>query len=324
MGRKSLTNQIDNILYKKQGFGESRHEAKQQMRETLGDKYRFGMADDKIHSYETFNTYRDACHRFATWLVEEKDIKKYSNIQDCKEYAKEYLLHRLNDEHCSVWTVKTERSALGKLYGEQIEVTLPKRDVHDITRSRMETESSKHFSETRNRELVDMARATGCRRSDLQDLRPRDFWKDEKGNLWVDIDKSKGGRDRSAPVLPRYKEFVEHYISDKAQHERLFPKINNNADIHSYRGEYARELYAYVRNHTEYKEQILSAYPTRHEYKTIKDKETGERITREITSKTITTRGADRQTYNRDDVYIVSQALGHNRLDVSITHYLKN
>lgn len=50
MGRSTIERQINNILYGKQGFGESRHEAKQQLREEKGTEYRFGMTDDKIHS----------------------------------------------------------------------------------------------------------------------------------------------------------------------------------------------------------------------------------------------------------------------------------
>ena len=54
-------------------------------------------------------------------------------------------------------------------------------------------------------------------------------------------------------------------------------------------------------------------------------KSTKNRICYEIKSETITTRrGADSKTYIRDDVYCVSQALGHNRLDVIITHYLSD
>lgn len=42
-------------------------------------------------------------------------------------------------------------------------------------------------------------------------------------------------------------------------------------------------------------------------------------MTDEIKSETITTRqGKDSQTFNKDDVYCVPQALGHNRLDVTI------
>ena len=72
-----------------------------------------------------------------------------------------------------------------------------------------------------------------------------------------------------------------------------------------------------------FRADILKEYPERHEYKTYKDKD-GNRVTYEIKSETITTRqGKESQTFNRDDVYCVSQALGHNRLDVTIAHYLK-
>ena len=68
---------------------------------------------------------------------------------------------------------------------------------------------------------------------------------------------------------------------------------------------------------------ILAKYPTRHEYKIIKDKETGESRTYEIQSGTYTTRGENKQTFDRDEAYICTCALGHERLEVTVTHYLK-
>ena len=32
---------------------------------------------------------------------------------------------------------------------------------------------------------------------------------------------------------------------------------------------------------------------------------------------------ADIHSYRRDDVFIITKALGHNRLDVAINHYLR-
>lgn len=80
MGRSTIERQINKALFDKQGFGESRHEAKQELRNQLGEEYRFGMTDEKIHSYVTFDTYQKACQKFGKWLVEEKGINKYAKI----------------------------------------------------------------------------------------------------------------------------------------------------------------------------------------------------------------------------------------------------
>ena len=68
-------------------------------------------------------------------------------------------------------------------------------------------------------------------------------------------------------------------------------------------------------------EQVLKQYPKRHEYRTITNKQTGEKEVHEIKSEYYSPHGEDKK-YLRGDVYIVSQALGHNRIDV--THsYIK-
>lgn len=171
--------------------------------------------------------------------------------------------------------------------------------------------------------VVTFAKATGCRRCDLEKLTPAKFYTDRNDVMWVKIEKSKGGRDRIAPILPKYREYVEKYLVGKDRNTKLFHKISHSADIHGYRGDYARELYKAVEQDKDFKDKILAKYPTRHEYKIIKDKETGESRTYEIQSGTYTTRGENKQTFDRDEAYICTCALGHERLEVTVTHYLK-
>ena len=225
MGRSTIERQINNILYSKQAFGESRHEAKKELKEALGDDYKFGMTDDKIHSYASFDTYQKACQRFGAWLIAEKGINKRTNIQDCKQYAAEYIKSRL-DDGVSVWTAKMERSALGKLYGETIEIEMPKRDIKKITRSRGPKKGDVHFSVKNNRDLIDIAIATGGRRADIAKMKPSDFYYDDKGNLWVKINESKGGRNRVSPVLPQYKERVEEILKQHPADKHIFKTIH--------------------------------------------------------------------------------------------------
>ena len=113
--------------------------------------------------------------------------------------------------------------------------------------------------------------------------------------------------------------------NDRDKTKPLFEEVKQHMDVHAYRDKYAVDLYKSIVDDRELQSQLLKQYPMRHEYKTVRDKATGEKKTVEIKSKTFTTRrGEDKKTFVRDDVYIVSQALGHNRLDVTITHYLFN
>ena len=53
--RSTIERQINAILFSKQAFGESRHEAKNQLREQLGENYRFGMSKGKLSRTFSFD-----------------------------------------------------------------------------------------------------------------------------------------------------------------------------------------------------------------------------------------------------------------------------
>lgn len=219
MGRKTITRQLEHCLHNKIGFGESRHEAKNELRNSLGEDYRFGMTDEKIHALETFDTYKKVSTEYAKWMIEEKGLSKYIDIKDTEHYASEYLQYRM-DKGLSVWTIKMERSALGKIYGKQIELRqLPKRQDKDITRSRKECEHDKHFSVSKNAHLVLIASACGTRREDLGKLSINCF-KEIDGRLYVQINASKGGRNRIAPVLLSKEKEVKELLKNAERRKR--------------------------------------------------------------------------------------------------------
>ncbi|MCH5191867.1 MAG: hypothetical protein J1F23_06840 [Oscillospiraceae bacterium] len=291
-------------------MGESRHNAKIELKEKMGEDYRFGMSVDTIHSYKTFDIYTEHCNRFVEWCINEKGVNKYSSLNNIKQYAKEYLQAR-EEKGLSLYTLKSEKSALGKLYGETIDYKFQKpRTTKEITRSRNEVKNDKHFSVEKNQDLVDICRATGGRREDIEKLTKDCFFTDKNGQMWVRFEQSKGGRDRIAPVLPEYQARVQMILETREPNTPLFSNIHGAADIHSFRREYAQELYKAVCNNDTLKEKILSEYPARNEPN--------------IKGDTYHSHDKENQFKgDRDNIYIVSEALGHNRLEVSVNHYLK-
>lgn len=303
MARKqSIENLIHTELKNKIAFGESKHLDKK----NLG----FGESNYKIYSYNTYDTYLKECKNYATWLKEEKNINKISDLRETEQYAKEYIQHQL-DSGVSVYTAKMERSALGMLYSRKIEIDLPKRDNKAITRSR--NNSNSHYSrEGQYKDVFAVALATGGRRSDILKL-SADSFIEKDGHLYVKFEQSKGGRDRLSFIRDEYKQQVLEVI-EKAKESgktRLIEHIPKHMDIHSLRREYAKNLYKDITKDRQLRDDILKNYKPRMEYKNNK----------EIKSKFYTDR--DKNKYERDDIYIISQSLGHNRLDVSVTHYLK-
>ncbi|MCH5301076.1 MAG: hypothetical protein J1E56_07135 [Ruminococcus sp.] len=310
MGRNTLQNQIKHTLCEKSRIGESRHTAKNELKERMGEDYRFGMSTEGIHSIKTFDMYKEHCNRFANWCIEQKGISKYTKLEDIKQYATEYLKQR-EEKGLSLYTLKSEKSALGKLFGETIDYKFEKpRTTKNITRSRNEVKNDKHFSVEKNRDLVDIAKATGGRREDIEKLTKDCFFTDKNGQMWVEFKGSKGGRDRIAPVLPEYQTRIQMILETRATNKPLFDTVHGACDIHGYRREYAKELYKNVCNDTEFKKSILNEYPPRNEPN--------------IKSNTYHSHDKENQFKgDRDNIYIVSEALGHNRLEVSVNHYLK-
>ena len=294
-------------------IGESRHSAKNEAREERKaqgkDLSAVNVRVDTIHSYNTYRTYMEHCGHFIDWCLENKGVNKYASLNKIEKYAKEYLAYR-EEKGLSLYTLKAEKAALGKLYIKEIDYKFKEaRTIDKITRSRQDTERQKHFSEERNKDLVNIAKATGGRREDISKLTPQNFFTDSKNNLWVRFEESKGGRDRVAPVLPQYQNSIKEFIQTKERNECLFDKIHNAADIHAYRREYAQELYNLVKDNKEKASQYALIYPTRDR--------TG--------YDTYYARGDKKTAFRglKDNIYIVSQALGHNRLSVTVNHYLK-
>ena len=125
---------------------------------------------------------------------------------------------------------------------------------------------------------------------------------------FLDIKQSKGGRDRLAPILPSKVDEVRQIFECARERgkRKLFEHIPKEIDIHGLRREYAQGLYHTLTDDRALRDEYLALYPTRHEK--VKSDFYGDR---------------QGNVFERDTVYVVSQALGHNRIDTSITSYLK-
>lgn len=154
--------------------------------------------------------------------------------------------------------------------------------------------------------MVLLARATGGRRSDILKITPESFFVDDNGVMWCRFEQSKGGKNRNAPILPQYRADLTVLIEKSDSKMPIIQKISHHADIHGYRREYAQQLYSAVCHDERLQAQILANLPPRSE---------------SVSGDTYHAHGA-KFCGKRDNIYIVSQALGHNRLSVSVRHYL--
>lgn len=229
--KKSLIKQVQDKLLSKMAAGESRHLGKQE-----------GIAESKIYSYGTLDAYMQQCCDFVKFAKSEHGCK---TLEECRPFVNDFL-QRSIDGGKSSYTIKLQSSALAKLYdcGSDSFISTPARHRESITRSRGSAIRDSHFSETRNKALVDFCCSVGTRRHELAALTGDCLRQDEQSNYHIWIKQGKGGRSRLAPVVGTKSE-IQNVVDlcTKAGTGKVFPVVHNGADIHHYRAIYAERVY---------------------------------------------------------------------------------
>ncbi len=254
--RKSLKQQVRDMLYNQCRFGESKHKAKQQEKvkcKASGERWNPSKVPG-VFSGGSMQTYIKQSKYFAEWLMKNHpDIK---DINTAKKFVNEYLVYRINREETAD-SLNTYRSTLRKLYQDDKlagDIKFPRRLQDEISRSRGPKVSDKEFSEERNQDFVKFCKATGCRRSEIKILQIKDVLVID-GKVYITVYNKKhreefkrfgpkGGRQRLVSVLGKYNDFVIKLIEGRDPEELIFKSIPSHADVHGYRREYAQDRYA--------------------------------------------------------------------------------
>ena len=281
--KKSRIRQVQEKLVGKLAAGESRH---------LGKAA--GIADTKVYSYGTLDAYLQQCCDFVKFAKAEHGAK---SLDDCRPHVNEFL-QRSIDSGKSSYTIKLQASALAKLYDCSSDefIPTPGRHREEITRSRGVAVRDAHFSEVRNKALVDFCCSTGLRRHELAALTGDCLRQDQQGNYHIYVRSGKGGRSRLAPVMGS-KDQIQNVMAQctRAGEGKVFSKVHNGADIHHYRAIYAERVY-------QSKSRPSTALQGSERYYC---------------------RGSMKGTvYDRAALQATSQALGHSRVSVVASHYL--
>lgn len=262
-----------------------------------------GATADKIYSWNTYRTYLKHANYFAKWCKEQHGCR---TLAECRPYADEWLQSRAV---LSAYTQKLEVSTLAKMYGctSKDFVAVASRKRSDITRSRGEKIRDKNFSEERNSELVSFCRSTGLRRAELRALTGDKLRQDESGNYYIVVDSgSKGGRYREAPVIGNVDNVVR--LMNAAGSGKVFSRIHNGADIHSYRADYATAIYkAHARKIEDIPFDRVNAG-------------SGFKYQSGVYCRRGDNKGSK---LDKEAMLIASRALGHNRISVIGEHYLR-
>ena len=300
-------------------FGESKKSAKeraiQEHRERCAERGEsFSITDvrlEGIYSHSTFENYLKVGGRFIEYLDRE-DLSARNIQQAINRYGVDFL-RSMEDRGQSDYSIAQAKSCLGKLVDREIDFKTSKQREREITKGRSESVRTRTFNEERNKDLVTIARATGGRRGDLERLRTEDFVRDKGIVVGVEFHGSKGGRDRYSPILPEHQGAVTAIVTEleRTNQEQVFETVNSHANIHAYRREYAQSLYNTCVEDKGYKEHLIKTYESKGYSMSEFDRSREEYKTR------------DGRVFDRASLFIASQGLGHNRLDIIPNNYFK-
>ena len=342
MGRKnsnkSLKQQVKECLDKKLAIGKSKYLAKLE-----------GIYTNYIFSWDTYRSYLKHCCNFVRWAKQQPIDPilghKPRTIEECRIFAERWIQDGI-DRGLSAYTIKLQLSALAKLYGcrtTDFDIQTPARRRKNITRSRGITARDKHFSLENNKDLITFCKCTGLRRAELAQICGTDLIEHE-GRLCLDVRRgTKGGRLRISPIIGSSEEIeTVKRICAEAGSNKVCPKPSENADIHSYRAEYATRVYhAHKRDVSEFKNERLIVYKNRvvDFYTTSNSRRNVKRFAhlytedggrkrmlpgyRDVSGAYYCRSDLKGVCYDRRALFEASQALGHNRETVVAEHYLR-
>ncbi len=338
--RKDLKQQAYSVLQEmlRRGVGASRRDGKA-----------LGIETESIHSFATLHDYWHHVKYFCNYVQEKHP--ECTTLRSAKKYVNEWIEYRrehgkANGEPLSAWTITQDRQALVKLYGMKPEdpnyPKVPARKRNQIKRSRLPVAMDAHFSEANHQELVKFCKATGCRRNVLEKLLGKDLISAEemraeikrKGGLYVptmeeekrlklmkeSLDlfpdyehfihhyKDKGGRERYAPIIGANQEQVVARMKSVGPDEHVWKNVPVAADIHSYRAEYGTDIYyKYARAIEDIPRNGIN-------------KGNGRRYQKEVY---VCRRDEKGKKLDAKALEKASKALGHNRIEVVATNYLR-
>lgn len=309
MSRKtSFKEQMFRVLNSKNCFGQSKHKAKQTSYQTGGKGKLNG-----IYSKKTMADYKKVAEQFHAW--QKSKGYHFHSLNDVKQSVLiEYLQDRQN-KGCSAWTVSRDQSALNKIFGMSISkatANLASRHVNNIKNNRGLGNNYRPSVYLKNKDIIDFICATGVRRQSLTVITPSNAIRNANNVVIGFSVIEKGGKPRNCYVRNEYQQqitaFVNHQLETKGN-QPFWSKIDKNLNTHWYRSEYAVGLYNGLASAKASNQDYFNGYQA-----TFINKSKLQSATK---GHKATTKG-----YDTELLGMVSQNLGHNRIDVVYTNYL--
>lgn len=308
---KSLTH---NLLAQSK-MGCSKHEAKAKAREDYLAE--FGTLEgwnpakvDGIFSRNTMSTYIHEMAPFAGFCASQGAKR----IGDLTETMGADYLKAMHADGKSDWSIATASAAINKAMGWSLspkKLGLPARKKENITRSRLPREHDKRdFS--KNSDQITFAKGTGVRRMSITVVRPCDCVRDADGNVIGVAVREKGGRRRVAPILNSHRKAITNIVNnatiENGEDSPIFTKYDGHIDNHRFRAEYAASLLHQLEDERATGQALFGGSFKIGDYCHLRGKDAK--------------RKAKTAGHDTDLLGAVSGALGHNRVEIVLRHYL--
>ena len=269
-----------------------------------------------INSVQTADSYRGTANRLG-------EVCKSMGVRNIEDIDKGVIERYMESyRHASAWTISREIAAANKLLGTSYTPRdfgfTQRRTYTSVKNNRGELPSSSTANKPENQDGLYLASVTGCRRSSITTVTANDAIRDEHGKIYAFNWCEKGGRCRTSLVLPSEQGNLTRWVDSKLKGGHspdapLVDYISKNAPCHRMRSEYARDLYAELKDA---KERGVDVYQGR-KFEIFIDKDKYDYSYHNPRFKSDVVHG-----FQKDIALEVSFALGHNRLDVSLYSYL--
>lgn len=309
MSRKiSFKEQMFRALNALNCYGQSKYQAKK-------ESYKQGNKGKVkgIYSKKTMSDYKKVAEQFQSWSKNKGyNFKSLADVSD--SHIIQYLKER-QDTGKSAWTISRDLSALNKIFSREISkkgTGLKSRKNSDIKNNRGFGNNYRPSIYKKNKELTDFLSATGIRRQSITVVSPADAIRDGQGVVIGFSVVEKGGKSRNCYVIKSKQNDITSFVDkhqSKSGNKPFWSKADKNLNTHWYRSEYARALY----------NDLVSAQNNKQDYFN------GYRDFFVNSSRLELTTKRHKQTVKGYDVEclgVVSQCLGHNRIDVVYANYL--
>lgn len=230
----SINYQLWQCMEHKKAIGESRHLAKLEAKKK-------GLKVDTIHSFKTYEAYKQSSKTFAKWLKSEfPEIKNISSID--KDIGAMYIRHRAN-KGVSAYTYSQDIAMLNKILLLGLTKNycgVSNRSLKAITKGRVD---NKFKTQTGSIEII--IKASGVRRNELSNLKKENLIIRNNKVIGVKVvTGAKGGRTRTIEVIGKYQEAFYRIVEGLDNNSKIVnDKIPKKLQTHRLRAEFAQEKY---------------------------------------------------------------------------------